>query len=85
MLPCKILLTLAVGPGQMNCTPALDEADHLTDSALGRYRKQNVNVAGLQVTLHDRALLLLGQTTEHLAQTLPQFLVQLLAPVHAVI
>jgi hypothetical protein len=44
-------------------------------------RQQNVNMAGLEMTFHDMALFLLGQTSEHFAQMLTQFLVQLLAPV----
>jgi hypothetical protein len=38
-------------------------------------------MAGLEMTFHDMALFLLGQTSEHFAQMLTQFLVQLLAPV----
>ena len=66
---------------QVDRALAFHETDHLTHRILGQDQKQNVNMVGLQMPLHDRTLLLLSQPFEDFVQVLAQFHVQLLAPV----
>jgi len=75
-LPGVILLPFPVYPRKMNRALALDEPNHRRHRILERNRDHHVHMVGLKMPFLDAALLLLGQSSEHLAQMLVQASVQ---------
>lgn len=80
MLPGKVPPLLAIHPGEMNRTLALDEPDHLTDWMFRRDRDQIVNMVGHQVAFENLTSLLLGQRSEHFPKMGSKLLVDYLLP-----
>jgi len=79
MLSCKILFVLSISSRQVNRALAFDETHYRRYCILGRYRKQHVHMVSHQMTFQYATFLLLGQTSEYLAQMRPEAFIQHLA------
>jgi hypothetical protein len=80
MLPDKISLLLSVHSRQVNRAFALDEPHHLRHRVFGWNGDHHVHMIWQQMPFFDPTLFLHGQFTKDLAQVLPQFPLQCLAP-----
>ena len=78
MLTRKVALASAKGPGNVDRTLPLDEADHLRYGILGGNRDQDVHVIPQQMTFLNLALLLTGPFAKHISQISTQLAIPLL-------
>jgi hypothetical protein len=79
LLSDKVSFALAVHPGQVDRTLALDKPNYLRHRVFGGNRNHHVEVIGQQMTFFDPAFLLLCQSPEHFSKVFSQSAVQRLA------